>query len=99
MSARTTTRHDEREEEDDPLKDICVVIIHSEKSRKTYIDATRQDPQLHDLLVHVRKWRPSARKYCTDMVVVVNDIHMTLMMTTRTTHVLIIETVQVESGG
>ncbi|KAI0224044.1 hypothetical protein LSAT2_024924, partial [Lamellibrachia satsuma] len=41
------------------LKDICAVIIHSEKSRKTYKDATRQDPQLQDLLVHVRKGWPS----------------------------------------
>ena len=47
-------RHDEREE-DDPLKDICAVIVHLEKSRKTYKDATRHDPQLQDLLVHVRK--------------------------------------------
>ena len=57
------SRHDEREEEDDPLKDICAVIIHSEKSRKAYKDVTRHDPQLQDLLVHVRKGWPSARKH------------------------------------
>ena len=49
----------------DPLKDICAIIVHSEKSRKTYKDATRQDPQLQDLLVHVRKRWPSVRKHCT----------------------------------
>ena len=32
---------------------------------KTEKDATQQDPQLHDLLVHVRKRWPSARKHCT----------------------------------
>ena len=61
---RSEFRDDVREE-DGPMRTIATVVIRSEQSRKTYRDATLQDPQLQDLLVHVKTGWPEAKKHCT----------------------------------
>ena len=48
-------------QEDDPMRTIATVVIRSEQFRKTYRDATLQDPQLQDLLVHVKTGWPEAK--------------------------------------
>ena len=48
--------------EDDPIKAILTVVIHSEKTRESYREATRLDQQLQDVLVHVKSGWHSSKK-------------------------------------